>query len=143
MTSSYRTGGGDIARTYMTIAGVVLVALGLLGFVNIIAGDPARNSGVILHTDAIHNIVHLATGAIALFIAFGLPRERQLSGVLAFAVLYLIILVAVYISPTLFGLFSVAANLPLHIIHAALVLAALATYYLAKNARAGGTVATR
>ena len=95
---------------WATLAGIVLVAAGLLGFLNtsiIGSGDNA-----LLRTDKVHNIVHLVTGLIALYIAFGLKGEQQVDAVLGFGVLYVIIFVAVLVSPTLFGIFSVPSNAP-------------------------------
>lgn len=129
---AYERGTG-LVQTYAAIAGVVLVLVGLLGLLNTpIIGS---GEGALLATDALHNVVHIATGVFGLFVAFGLKGRAQLQGMLAFAVLYAVILVAVVISPTLFGLFSVAANLPLHVIHAALAGAGFATYFMARGAQ--------
>ena len=52
------------------------------------------------------------------------------------AALYAIIFVAVLLSPTLFGIFSVAANAPLHVIHAAVAVVSLAVGYMARGTSA-------
>jgi hypothetical protein len=116
---------------WMALAGAVLVVVGLLGFIGnpIVGADPEA----LLPTDALHNIVHLGTGALALFIAFGLSGENRVNGTIGFGVLYLIIFIAVLVSPTLFGLFSVPANAVLHVIHAALAVVSLAVGYMARN----------
>jgi hypothetical protein len=44
-----------------------------------------------------------------------------------------IIFVAVVASPTLFGLFSVASNASVHVIHAAVALVSLAVGYMARG----------
>lgn len=135
---AYERGTGMV-QTYAAIAGAVLVLVGLLGFLNTpIVGSSA---GALLATDALHNVVHLATGLFGLYVAFGLKGHAQIQGMLAFAILYAVILVAVLISPTLFGLFSIAANLPLHVIHAALTAAGFATYFMARNAAGTSQVA--
>lgn len=117
-------------QTYAAIAGVVLVLVGLLGFLN----TPLVGPNGLLMTDALHNIVHIATGLFGLYVAFGLKGGAQIQGMLAFAILYTVILVGVLVSPNLFGLFSVSANLPLHIVHAALAVAGFATYFLGRGA---------
>ncbi len=128
---AYERGSG-IVQTYAAIAGVVLVLVGLLGFLNTpIVGSA---SGALLATDALHNIVHIATGLFGLYVAFGLKGNAQVQGILAFAILYTVILVAVLISPTLFGLFSVPANVLLHVVHAALAVAGFVTYFLGRGA---------
>jgi hypothetical protein len=118
------------AKSWMTLAGAVLVLVGVLGFIPnpIVGGNDA-----LLTTDTLHNIVHLGTGALALFIAFGLRGRDQVNGVIGFGILYVVILVAVLISPTLFGLFQTPANAVLHLIHATLAVVSLAVGYMARN----------
>ena len=125
-------GNTNTTMGWATLAGIVLVAAGLLGFLNTSIIGSA--SGALIATDTIHNIVHLLTGLIALYIAFGMKGAQQATAVLGFGVLYAIIFVAVLVSPTLFGIFSVAANGPIHVIHAAVALVSLAVGYMARSA---------
>lgn len=145
MTSRY--GNNGLAQTYATVVGIVLVASGLLGFINnpIVGPGPNGNGeGVLLAANAVHNIVHIATGALALFIAFGLKGRDQATGLIAFGVLYLIIFVALLVDRTLFGLFrDVPANAGDHVLHALLALSALAIGYMARGSESSGTVVTR
>ena len=128
----------NTTMAWATLAGIVLIAAGLIGFLNTsIVGDSA---GALVRTDAVHNIVHIVTGALALYIAFGLRGEAQATAVLGFGVLYVIIFVAVLVSPTLFGLFKVEANAAIHVIHAAVALVSLAVGYMA---RGGASVMAR
>ncbi len=121
---------GDMAKTWMALAGIVLVAVGLLGFIpNPLVG----RADSLIPTDAVHNIVHLATGALALFIAFGLRGENRVNGTIGFGVLYLVIFIAVVVSPNLFGLFQVSANIVLHLIHVTLTVVSLAVGYMARG----------
>jgi hypothetical protein len=121
----------DLAKWWAAAAGAILVLVGLLGFVN----NPlvGAQQGALVPTDALHNIVHLGTGALALYIAFGLDGRARVNGVIGFGVLYVIIFVAVLLSPTLFGLFSVPANTVLHVIHAALALVSLAVGFMSRG----------
>src|SRR5512147_2276419 len=90
---------------WSALAGIVLVAAGLVGFLNTsIAGDGAN---AFLAVDTVHNLVHVVTGLIALYIAFGLRGETQANALLGFGILYAIIFVAVLVSPDLFGIFKV------------------------------------
>jgi hypothetical protein len=126
----------NTAMGWATLAGIVLIAAGLLGFLNTsIAGDGAN---AILAVDSVHNIVHILTGLVALGIAFGLKGEQQVNAVIGFGVLYVIIFVAVLVSPNLFGLFKVNANAPIHVVHAAVAVISLAVGYMAR----GGSAAT-
>jgi len=121
----------NTAMGWATLAGIVLIAAGLLGFLNTtIAGD---GSGAILAVDSVHNIVHVLTGLLALGIAFGLKGEQQVNAVIGFGILYVVIFVAVLASPNLFGLFKVNANAPIHVIHAAVAVVSLAVGYMARS----------
>ena len=121
----------NMAMGWSALAGIVLVAAGLLGFLNTSLAGTADSS--LLRVDTVHNIVHLLTGLVALYIAFGLKGEQQVNALLGFGILYAVIFVAVLLSPTLFGIFSVAANPPLHVIHAALAAVSLAVGYMARG----------
>ena len=129
---------GNLVQTWMTVAGIVLVAVGLLGFIsNPIVGADAN---ALVRTNTFHNIVHLATGLIALYIAFGLRGENQANATIGFGVLYVVILLTVIVSPTLFGLFGDApARANEHLIHAALAIVSLAVGYMARNRSARTT----
>jgi hypothetical protein len=130
---TYRVGNYGIAQAYAAIVGLVLVAVGVLGFIAnpIVSSDP----GAVFATSAIHNVIHIATGLLALYVAFGLTGETQANGVIGFGALYAAIFVLVFLSPTLFGLFGQAtANAADHALHAALAVSALAVGYLARAA---------
>jgi hypothetical protein len=124
----------NTTMAWATLAGIVLVAAGLLGFLNTSIAGSADNA--LLRTDNIHNIVHLVTGLIALFIAFGMKGAQQVNAVIGFGILYVIIFAAVLLSPTLFGIFSVAANTPIHVVHVAVAVVSLAVGYMARSSSA-------
>jgi hypothetical protein len=110
-------------RGYAGLVGIILVVVGLLGFV----GNPIVGSGSALFpTGALHNVVHVATGLLALYIGFGLPSSQQAKGTIGFGVLYLVVFVALIVSPTLFGLFGTPVNVADHILHAGLGIVSLA-----------------
>lgn len=119
-----------LAQLWALIAGVVLIIVGLLGFVpNPIVGSQA---GALAPTDALHNLVHLGTGVLALYIS----RQTGMAlvnGVIGFGVLYAVIFVAVVASPNLFGLFSIPANIVLHLIHISLAVISLGVGFMARG----------
>ncbi len=136
----YRALNYGLAKAYAAAVGLVLVAVGLLGFVAnpIVSAAP----GALFATNAVHNIVHIGTGALALYIAFGLDGDAQSNGVIAFGVLYAVIFAVVWVSPTFFGLFGDApANAADHLLHLALAVVSLAVGY-ATRAGAERTAAT-
>ncbi len=123
--------GTNTVKMWATLAGVVLVTVGLLGFVpNPLVGSA---DGALVPTDAVHNIVHLSTGILALAIAFAMTGKTQVDAMLGFGLLYVVILLAVLVSPTLFGLFSIPANAVLHLIHATLAIVSLGVWSMARN----------
>ncbi len=138
-------GNNGMVRTVAAILGVALVGAGLLGFVgNPIVGPGPNNNGtdVLFAANSVHNIVHLVTGALALYIAFGLSGAQQANALLGFGILYVVIFVAVLISPTLFGLFDpIPANMPLHLLHAALAVVGIGVGYMARGSTS--TMTTR
>jgi hypothetical protein len=91
----------ETTRWYAIAVGVVLVLVGLLGFINnpIVGGQ-----GALFVTGTVHNIVHLVTGALALYIGFGLRGQTQANWLIGFGVLYAIVLLGTLVSPTLFGI---------------------------------------
>lgn len=123
--------GSNTVKMWATLAGVVLVAVGLLGFVpNPLVGSA---QGALVPSDALHNIVHLGTGILALAIAFAMTGKAQVDAMLGFGILYVVIFLAVLVSPTLFGLFSIPATAILHLIHAALAIVSLGVWSMARN----------
>jgi hypothetical protein len=106
-------------RTYIIAAGVVGVATGLLGFVdNAFVGDPANDA--IFATDAIHNVIHVGTGVLALYIGLALSGVTQARGIIGFGLLYLVLAVVLMASPSMFGLLQVEVNAADDVLHVAL-----------------------
>jgi len=58
-------------KTASLIIGIAFIVVGLLGFIsNPIVGDPDK---AIFHTDTLHNIVHIVSGVLFLFVALAMP----------------------------------------------------------------------
>ncbi|MFL5679228.1 MAG: DUF4383 domain-containing protein [Chloroflexota bacterium] len=124
-------GNSDLAKWWMAIAGIALLAAGLLGFIdNPIVG---RSANALFATDNVHNIVHIITGAIALYIAFGLDGDARANATIGFGVLYAIVFLALLVSPNMFGIFSVPTNSGDHALHAGLAVVSLAVGYMARD----------
>jgi hypothetical protein len=121
----------NIVKAWAALVGLVLIATGLIGFL----GTPLVGSagGALVPTDNLHNVVHLATGVVALGIAFGISGRTQVDAMLGFGILYVAIFAAVLISPTLFGLFSVPANAVVHVIHAAVAAVSIGVALMARD----------
>jgi hypothetical protein len=121
----------SLAMGWAALAGIVLVAAGAVGFLN--TSLVGTSDGALLRTDTVHNVVHLATGLLALYIAFGLKGEQLVNAVIGLGVLYVIIFVAVLVSPNLFGLFSVPANGLIHVVHGAVAVVSLGVGLMARG----------
>jgi hypothetical protein len=123
----------QLVRYWMIVAGVALLGAGLLGF---IPGNPIASSdpNALFRVNAIHNVVHLATGALALGIGLGTRGRRLADYTIGFGVLYAVVAVLLIVDPTLFGLFSDApANAADHVLHAALAVVSIALGYMARD----------
>ena len=128
----------QLVRNWMLLAGITLLGAGLIGF---IPGNPiaSEDPGALFRVNMIHNIVHIATGALARAIALG-TRGRQLAdATIGFGVLYAAVFVLTLIDPELFGLFAnVPVNAADHILHGALAVVSIALGFMARE-RAGRT----
>lgn len=119
-------------RAYAALIGIVLVAVGLLGFIsNPIVGD----GNALFLTGTMHNIVHLATGALALAIAFVLPASQQVSGVFGLGILYAVIFVALIVSPNLFGILSYPVNIADQLLHVGLAGVSIGIAWMARSGK--------
>ncbi|MFN8619496.1 MAG: DUF4383 domain-containing protein [Chloroflexota bacterium] len=125
-----------LARGYIALVGVILVVIGILGFFdNPLVGDPDVKP--LFVTGTVHNMIHLATGFLALYIAFALVGRAQAQGVIAFGVLYLVITVLLFLSPNLFGILGPSpgynVNLPDQLLHLAVGIVSLVVGVLARR----------
>jgi Domain of unknown function (DUF4383) len=123
----------QLARYWMIVAGIALVGAGLIGF---IPGNPiaSEDPGALFRVNALHNIIHLVTGLIALAIGLGTRGMNLANSTIGFGVLYAIVAVLVFLDPTLFGLFEDApANAADHVLHAALAVVSLVLGFTARS----------
>lgn len=96
-----------MAKTYCQVVGIVLLALGVIGFMtSSLLGAP---------TTTVHNLIHLISGAVLAYFAFtGGPVKM---GAQVFGVIYTIVGVLGFISAgTLAGL-GVPTNMLYNLIH--------------------------
>ena len=122
-----------IGRNWMLFSGVALLGAGLLGFV---PGNPIASAdpNALFRVNAIHNVVHLATGALALWIGAGMRGTALANGLLGFGALYAVVALLLIVDPTMFGLFADApANAADHVLHAALAIVSLALGWMLRS----------
>ena len=117
----------DTTKYFAALIGAVLVLVGLLGFIgNPIVGEPASNP--LFVTGTVHNIVHLLTGAAALYIAFGVSAAQRPTALIVLGVVYGAVLVLTLVSGNLFGILGTDAykvNTFDHLLHALLAVASI------------------
>jgi hypothetical protein len=123
----------SVVRNWMIIAGVALLGAGLLGFV---ADNPIASSSpdAIFRVNAVHNVIHLLTGAKGLANAYGTPATTLGNATIAFGVVYGLVGILLVIDPTMFGLLQDApANMADFVLHAALAVVSVALGYMARE----------
>ncbi len=104
-------------KTILTILGVVFLAIGVLGFVS----DPLLG---IFEVDALHNIIHILSGALAL-VAVSMGASAMTTYSRVFGIVYALVAVLGFVSgTTVLGL--IAVNLADNVLH--LVLAVVFLY---------------
>ena len=118
-----------LARYWMTLVGVTLVAVGILGFF----GNPLVGPQGLVATGTLHNIVHLATGGLALAIALGTQGSALAMGTILFGLAYGLVFVVTVIDPSLFGLFEVPVNAIDHVIHIGVAAVSVALGLMARG----------
>jgi hypothetical protein len=129
----------SIDRGWMVVIGIALAAAGLIGFLD----NPlaSNNSGALFRVNAAHDIVHIATGLVALGIALGTRGLTLANATIGFGILYAIVFVLCLVDPTLFGLFADApVNGADHVLHAATALVSLALGFVLRQETIEGAV---
>ena len=123
----------QLGRSWMTFAGVALIGAGLIGF---LSGNPiaSESETALFRVNAVHNVVHLLTGGLALAIGLGTRGMNLANGLIGFGVLYALVTVLLIVDPTFFGLFADApANAADHVLHAALAIVSIALGYMLRQ----------
>lgn len=111
-----------MAKTFAMVFGWVFIVLGVLGFFN----NPimSASSGAWFMADTAHNLVHLISGIIFLWVAYGAPMKAAMT-LKVFGVIYLLVAIIGFFSSTgsILGLFMAnTADNWLHLVLAVLFL---------------------
>lgn len=124
-----------MVRQYAQVVGVVLLLLGVVGFL-LVSQSPLLG---LLNIDLVENIVHLLTGAAMAYVGFAMrdnATARMVVG--AIGVVYLLVGVIGFVDPRLFGLLQNPYTIVDNVIH--LALGALGTYIGFMTSRDADTV---
>ncbi len=115
---------GSLVTPLTRILGVVLLVVGLLGFVM-----PSPLLGI-FETDTLHNIIHLASGLIGLLVAGNRGMARMF--LIIFGLVYGVVAVAGYVQgTTVLGL--IAVNTADNLLHAAIAAVCLVVGFGSKS----------
>ncbi|MBX3031635.1 MAG: DUF4383 domain-containing protein [Chloroflexi bacterium] len=109
----------DLGRAWALVLGVLLVALGLLGFVpNPLVGTPGTTGDApLLARGDSHAVVHLVLGAVALHAALGMSKGRRDPVLVGIGVVSLVLLVLGILDGRWFGLAAVPVSLANQLLH--------------------------
>jgi hypothetical protein len=122
-----------VARTFAAAMGALLTVVALLGFFgNPIVG--AGSGGPLLVTGIVHDLVHLTTGALLLYIAFGMGGRAQADALIGMGIAYVALVVLTLLSPNLLGIFNYPANGLDHVFHLAVGAACIGVGWLGRSA---------
>jgi len=85
-----------MAKTLAIILGVILVLLGLLGFIS----NPLIGANALFAADGVHNLIHVVFGAILLVVALWSSKDSILWLKIIGAVVFLLGLIGVFTVPS-------------------------------------------
>jgi hypothetical protein len=115
-----------MAKTLAWVLGVVFVLVAILGFVN----SPIVGQDGYFHTNTLHDVFHLVTGLIFIFIGWSAPAKAG-TAFKVFGVIYLILAVLGFVvAPSGPDMFGVAVNMADHWLHIVLGVVILALGFM-------------
>jgi hypothetical protein len=120
-------------RYWLIFAGASLIVAGLLGFV---AGNPLASSdpNALFQVNALHNVIHLATGALALWLGLQARGSTLSNGLIGYGVMYAVVALLLVVDPKFFGLFNDApANTADHVLHFALAIVSIGLGWMLRS----------
>ena len=120
-------------RTIAKIWGAIFLLVGILGFVP--AAAPDGHLLGIFHVNGVHNLIHLATGAIALWVGFTSEHASKLY-FLTFGIVYGLVAVLGFIAGDRPLLGVVANNIADAWLHVGIAAASIAIGLMPETARA-------
>lgn len=121
--------GKSYARAWLIVLGVVLLLLGVLGFVTPSIAGATLNGGEMW--------LHLVLGVVTLGVAFGVKEDAMLNTIaMAFGVVYLLVGVVGFVMPTI-GSWSV--GVVDNVLHLLVGVVTLGAWWMSKDVAMGGS----
>ena len=109
-------------KTWAWIFAVAFIVIGILGFVPGITTADGHLLGI-FEVDPLHNIIHLLSGLVALFVVFGSAAAQQMY-FKVFGIVYLLVTIIGFVQgDTVLGLIN--TNMADHILHLLIAIVSL------------------
>lgn len=89
-----------MARKFLIIFGWILVALGVLGFIP----NPLVGTGALITAGTMDNIIHLISGGVFLWVAYGGAPAKSAQVLKVFGIIYLILAILGFFGVALLNL---------------------------------------
>jgi hypothetical protein len=118
-----------MAKKLALLLGIVLLLVGLLGFVT----NPLVGASGLFETNTLHNIVHLVIGIILLVVAFTAPAKSALWLKIFGVVFLLLVVLGFLMAPGGGTMLGVAMNAADHWLHLVLGIVLLLAGFMAKD----------
>ena len=120
-----------MVRQYAQVVGVVIILLGVVG---LLLGDQLLLG--LLNIDIVEDIVHLVTGGLMAYVGFAQRDSRVIRNVVGgLGVVYVLVGVLGFITPSLFGLLPHGYSIADNLIHLVLgVLNIVVAWFLQRDA---------
>jgi len=120
--------GRTLAQTFCLVVGIVLIAVGVLGFffggTSFAVGDAIDGETfIVFEVNGWHNVVHIATGVF--LVAMAAAPATAITGAIAFGVLYVVLTIWGFIAMDNV-IWLAPINLPDNLLHLALAILGLA-----------------
>lgn len=128
----------SLAKVYAQVLGIVLLLVGILGFVPALGGTvaftPSSSLLGIFPINNLHNVIHIATGLLGIIAGFTAGGNYARLYALVFGVVYALVTILGFIvapgTDVTFLLGLVPLNLADNLLHAAIAVFGLAAYFM-------------
>ncbi|MDQ3018667.1 MAG: DUF4383 domain-containing protein [bacterium] len=121
-----------MAKLFAQVTGVVLLALGIIGFVT---GDYVFG----LNSSTMEDLLHVVLGLISLYAGFAGGDSLAIKTARVLGPAYILVAIIGFINPSIGGLWNPDLRTPDHLVH--LVLGLIGTYVGYKSVPANGNMA--
>lgn len=127
----------SLAKVYAQVLGIVLLLIGILGFVPALGGTTGFESSSLLGIfpiNNLHNVIHIVTGLLGIFAGFSAGGSYARVYALVFGVVYALVTILGFVvapgTSVTFLIGLVPLNIADNLLHAAIAVFGLAAYFM-------------